>query len=178
MRIVNRFLAFILALAILAASVIVIVEVISYAINKKSLIVDWMRWQAWAERTHFNSTAIKVVSIILIVVGLLLLLAELKPRRTTRLGLQSDDMATDTAITTKGIAAVAKAATTEVDGVSDASASASHRRVTITATSTERDKGFAQGLTAPVTTAVQTRLDSLRMQRHPRLSVRIKARSR
>jgi hypothetical protein len=40
MRILNRFLAFILALALLAVSVIVIVEVISYAINRESLIVD------------------------------------------------------------------------------------------------------------------------------------------
>jgi hypothetical protein len=178
MRILNRFLAFILALAILAASVIAIVEVISYAINGKSLIVDWMSWQRWAERTHFNSTQIEVVSIILIAVGLVLLLAELKPRRTTRVGLQSDEIATDTAITTKGIAVVAKATAAEVEGVSDASASASHRRVTVKARSAQRDKGFAQGLTAPVTAVVQTQLDSLRMQRRPRLSVRIKPRSR
>lgn len=178
MRILNRFLAFILALAILAVSVIVIVEVISYAINRESLIVDWMSWQRWAERTHFNSTQIKVVSIILIVVGLVLLLAELKPRRVTRVSLESDDTATDAAITTKGIAVVAKAATVDVDGVSDAAASASPRRVTVTATSAERDKAAAQALTAPVTTAVQTRLDSLRMQRRPRLSVRVKPRSR
>lgn len=178
MRILNRFLAFILALALLAASVIVIVEVISYAINRESLIVDWMSWQRWAERTHFNSTQIKVVSIILIVVGLVLLLAELRPRRVTRVSLQSDDTATDAAITTKGIAVVAKAATVDVDGVSDAAASASPRRVTVTATSAERDKAAAQALTAPVTTAVQTRLDSLRMQRRPRLSVRVKPRSR
>jgi hypothetical protein len=178
MRILNRFLAFILALAILAVSVIVIVEVISYAINGESLIVDWMSWQRWAERTRFNSTQIKVVSIILIVVGLVLLLAELKPRRVTHISLQSDDAATDTAITTKGIAVVAKAATVDVDGVSDAAASASARRVTVTATSAERDKIAAQALTAPVTTAVQTRLDSLRMQRRPRLSVRVKPRSR
>ena len=178
MRILNRFLAFILALAVLAVCVIVIVEVIGYAINGEHVIVDWMSWQRWAERTHFNSTVIKVLSIVFIVVGLILLLAELKPRRVTRVTLQSDESATDAAITTKGIAVVAKAATTDVDGISDASASASHRRVTVTATAAERDKAYAQALTAPVTTAVQTRLDSLRMQRHPRLSVHVKPRSR
>ena len=46
------------------------------------------------------------------------------------------------------------------------------------ATAAERDKADAQALTAPVTAAVQTRLDSLRMERHPRLSVRVKPRSR
>ena len=178
MRILNRFLSFILALALLAASVIVIVEVISYAINRESLIVDWMSWQRWAERTQFNNTQIKVVSIILIAVGLVLLLAELKPRRVTRVNLQSGDTATDAAIATKGIAVVAKAATVDVDGISEAAVSASPRRITVTATSAERDKAAAQALTALVTTAVQTRLDSLRMQRCPRLSVRVKPRSR
>lgn len=178
MRILNRFLAFILALAVLAVCVVVIVEVIAYAINGESLIVNWMSWQQWAERTHFDSTVIKVLSIIFIVVGLILLLAELKPRRITRVSLQSDDAATDAAITTKGIAVVAKAVTTDVDGISDASASASPRRVTVNATAVERDRAHAQALAAPVTTAVQTRLDSLRMQRHPRLSVRVKPRSR
>src|SRR6478609_2627620 len=123
MRIVNRLLAFIVAVALLGVSVIVIVEVIGYAINGESVLVPWMTWEQWAERTHFNSTVIKVWSIILIVVGAILLIAELKPRRVTRVGLQSDSRATETAITTKGIAAVAKAATSEVDGIGDSSAS-------------------------------------------------------
>ena len=178
MRILSRFLAFILALAVLAVCVIVIVEVIAYAINGEHLIVDWMSWQQWAERTHFDSTVIKVLSIIFIVLGSILLLAELKPRRVTRVSLLSDQAATDAAITTKGLAVVAKATTTEVDGIRDVSASASRRRVSVTATAAERDKAHAQALTAPVTAAIQTRLDSLRMQRHPRLSVHVKPRSR
>jgi len=178
MRILNRFLAFILAIAVLAVCIVVIAEVIAYAINGEHLIVDWMSWQRWAERTHFDSSVIKVLSIIFIVVGLILLLAELKPRRVTRVSLQSAEAATDAAITTKGIAVVARTATTDVDGISDASTSASPRRVTVTATAAERDSAHAQSLIAPVTAAVQTRLDSLRMQRHPRLSVRVKPRSR
>jgi hypothetical protein len=178
MRIVNRLLAFIVAVALLGVSVIVIVEVIGYAINGESVLVPWMTWEQWAERTHFNSTVIKVWSIILIVAGAILLIAELKPRRVTRVGLQSDSRATETAITTKGIAAVAKAATSEVDGIGDSSASASRRRVSVTATSATKEKTDAQVLTAPVTTAVQTRLDSLDMQQQPRLSVHVKPRRR
>lgn len=178
MRILNRFLAFILALAVFAVCIVVIVEVIGYAINGEHVIVDWMSWQRWAERTHFDSTVVKVLSIIFIVVGLILLVAELKPRRVARVNLESDEVATDAAITTKGIAVVARTATADVDGISTASASASPRRVAVTATAAERDKAHAQALAAPVTAAVQTRLDSLRMQRHPRLSVRVKPRSR
>ena len=42
MRIVNRLLAFIVAVALLGVSVIVIVEVIGYAINGESVLVPWM----------------------------------------------------------------------------------------------------------------------------------------
>ena len=73
---------------------------------------------------------------------------------------------------------MAKAATSEVDGIGDSSASASRRRVSVTATSATKEKTDAQVLTAPVTTAVQTRLDSLDMQQQPRLSVHVKPRRR
>jgi hypothetical protein len=178
MRIVNRLLAFIVALALLGVSVIVIVEVIGYAINGESVLVPWMTWEQWAESTHFNSTVIKVWSIVLIVVGAILLIAELKPRRVTRVGLQSDSAATEMAITTKGIAVVAKAATSELDGIGDASASASRRRVSVTATSATKNKTDAQSLSTPVTSAVQTSLDALDMQELPRLSVHVKPRRR
>ena len=45
MRIVNRLLAFIVAVALLGVSVIVIVEVIGYAINGESVLVPWMTWE-------------------------------------------------------------------------------------------------------------------------------------
>src|SRR5690242_20358173 len=104
MRIVNRALAFVLAVALLAASVILIIEVIAHALNDAPVIVHWTTWQHWADRTPWNRAVIKDWSIGLIVAGAVLLLLELKPRRKRRLTFASDTDATDAAITTKGLA--------------------------------------------------------------------------
>src|SRR6478609_8999076 len=104
MRIVNRALAFVLALALLAASVILIIEVIAHSLNHPPVIVHRTTWQRWADRTAWNRTVIKDWSIVLIVTGAVLLLLELKPRRKRRLTFSSHIDATDAAITTKGLA--------------------------------------------------------------------------
>ena len=59
---------------------------------------------------------IKTWSIILIAVGLLLLIVELKRPKVRRLALQSDDEATDAAITRKGLTGTLRAAASDVDG--------------------------------------------------------------
>ncbi len=178
MRIVNRPLAFLLALALLAASVILVVEVIAHAVDAKHVIVDWPSWQRWAERTHWNRAVVKVWSIILIVVGALLLASQLKPRRATRVPVRSEDSATDAALTRKGVAVALTSAAIDVDGITGATADVSPRRITVTARSAATGNAATQPLTDPVTGAVQRRLDGLELQHAPRLSVRVTTRSR
>lgn len=178
MRIANRPLAFLLALTLLAASVILIAEVIAHAVNANHAIVDWPSWQRWAERTHWNRAVIKVWSIILIVLGALLLALELRPSRASRIRLQPIDTATDAAVTRKGVATALTAAATDVDGVSGATTDVSTRRVSVTARSAAAGKAAAQPLTEPVTNAVETRLAELELKQAPRLSVHVTTRSR
>lgn len=85
MRLLNRPLALILAVALAGASVIVIVEVIAVAVHASPVVVHWPAWYRWAGRTRWNAQVVRVWSAILIVVGVLILAIELKPRRITRL---------------------------------------------------------------------------------------------
>ena len=48
MRVLNRPLAFILAAALIAGSVIVIAEVIGFAVHNSPLLVHWTTWYQWA----------------------------------------------------------------------------------------------------------------------------------
>ena len=50
MRLINRPLGFILAAALLAASIILIVEVIAFAAHTGPLLVHWTTWYQWAAR--------------------------------------------------------------------------------------------------------------------------------
>ena len=87
MRVLNRPLALILAVALIACCVIVIAEVIAFAVHKSPLLVHWTTWYQWAHKTRWDAGVIRDWSAVLIVIGLLILAVELKPPRVTRLPL-------------------------------------------------------------------------------------------
>lgn len=178
MRVINRPLAFVLAAALTAACVIVIIEVIAFAVHAGPAVVHWPTWYRWVEKTRWDALVIKVWSVILIVVGALVLAVELKPRRVTRLGLRSEEKATDAAITRNGLAGALRAAATDVDGISKAAVTVTRRRARVAATSAARGPAAGAALKEPVSRAVRGRLDELDMRHPPRLTVRVTARSR
>ena len=107
MRLVNRPLAFILAAALAVAAIIVIIEVIGFAVHHGPLLLHWTTWQRWASRTRWDALVFQVWSAVLIVIGVAVLL-EFKPRRVTRLPLRSGP-ATDAAVTRRGLARMLRA---------------------------------------------------------------------
>ena len=173
MRLINRPLAFLLAAALAFAAVMVVIEVIAVAVHAEPVLLHWPTWYSWAERTRWNKTVVLVWSIALIVVGALLLLLELKPARSTRVKLTSDESSTDAAMTRKGLAGAARGAAEDVDGISKAAVVTSGRKVTVTARSAATDKSAADALQGPVTDAVTVKLDSLGLTRTPRVRVRV-----
>lgn len=178
MRLLNRPLAFVLAVALAAASVILIVEVIEFAVHSSPVIVHWPTWYQWAVTTKWNAQVVRAWSGILIVIGVLILALELKPRRATRLPLRSADEGTDAALTRSGLAGTLRAAATGIDGVSGAAVTVRRRRARVIVKSAARGRAAAGALKQPATEAVRSRLDALGLQHPPRLTVRVSTRSR
>jgi hypothetical protein len=177
MRLLNRPLALILAVALAGASVLLIIEVVAYAVHSDPVVVPWHVWYHWAHRTRWDALVIRVCSAILIVIGALLLAAELKPPRVSRLRLRSGE-ATDAAMTRSGLAGTLRGAATGIDGVAGAAVKIGRRRARVTATTAARGRAAASTLRQPVTGAVRDRLDSLGLRHPPRLTVRVTTRSR
>lgn len=178
MRLLNRPLAFILAAALTVAAIIVIIEVIGFAVHKSPIVLHWTTWYHWAKMTHWNQLVIQVWSAILMLIGLLVLAIELKPRRITRLVLRSDQAATDAAVTRAGLAGALRAAATGVDGVSAAAVTVRRRRARVVALAAARGKPATEALNEPVSQAVHQRLDQLDLRHPPHLTVRVNSRSR
>jgi hypothetical protein len=178
MRVVNRPLAFILATALLACSVVIIAEVIGFAVHHSPLLVHWTTWYDWARVTRWDAFVVRVWSTVLMVIGLVLVTLELKPRRATRLPLGDAGQATDTAVTRRGLARMLRAEAAGVDGITRATVRVRRRRARVTAASAARSRAAASALTEPVTQALGARLDGLDMRHAPRLSVRVVPRSR
>jgi hypothetical protein len=181
MRLLNRPLALILAAALAAASIVVIIEVIGFALHSghsNPVVVPWRTWYHWARTTRWDDQVIRVWSAILIAGGVLLAGFEIKPRRVTHHHLDSGTDATETRLTRRGLSRSLGAAATGVDGISGTAVSVRRRRARITATATATGRNAAAALTEPVTEALRRRLDDLKLQRRPRLKVRVHPGSR
>lgn len=178
MRIINRPLGFLLAVALLAASVIVIIEVIAVATHSSYAVIDWHVWYRWAGRTHWKKGVIRVWAVVLIVAGLALLALQLKPRRTPRLQIATDDEATDAAITRRGLRDAVRSAASGIDGVSTAKVAVSRRKIAVIGTAAARDRAAADKFSEPVREAIEAKLEPLRLRRPPTVSVRMTPRGK
>ena len=77
MRIANRLLAFIVAVAVIVTGVTVIVEVIAARSGAEPVIIGWHSILNWGQRNTWKTTSVELACSIITVVGLLLLLPQL-----------------------------------------------------------------------------------------------------
>ena len=177
MRLINRPLAFLLAAFLLVASVLLIVEVIGYAITAKPVLIHWTTWLTWADKTRWKAGVIRFWAVVLMVLGLVLLYLELKPRTVRRIAISSDDDNVDAAITRRGLTALATSAARSVDGVRGASVTATSRKIMVAADAAARDEATATALKDPVADAVRGALATLGLAKSPKVAVRVTPRS-
>jgi hypothetical protein len=178
MRVANRPLGFILAGSLLACSVVVIAEVIGFVVHHSPLLVHWTTWQDWARSTRWDAFVVRVWATVLMIIGLVLVVLELKPRRVSRLPLLAVGHDTDATVTRRGLARMLRNEATGVDGITGATVRVRRRRARVTAASGARGRTAAGALTEPVTQALATRLDGLGLRHAPRLTVRVVPRRR
>ena len=181
MRHANRVLAALLSLALIGGGVLLIIEVIADRVSHRPAVVDWQPAYDWAKRTTWNTSSVRVACVIVIVLGLVLLIAELKPARVSRLAAdpaQAGAAGIDTAYTRRGLAAAIRSAVTGVDGVRAASVKVKRRKITVAATAAAQDKAAARSLRDPISAAARQRLTALKLRRMPSVAVRVTPRSR
>jgi hypothetical protein len=181
MRHANRVMAALLSLVLVVTGVLLIIEVIADRLSRRLSVVDWHPAYGWAKHTTWNAGSVRVTCVVLILLGLVLLIAELKPARVSRLAAdpaQAGAADIDTAYTRRGLAAAVRSAVTGVDGVRGASVKVKRRRVAVAATVAGQDRAAARSLRDPISDAVGQRLRSLKLRREPSVSVRVTPRNR
>lgn len=177
MRIANRLLAFIVAAAIVVVGVILIIEVIAVRSGAAPVIIGWHSILNWGRSNTWKATSVEVACAITALVGLLLLLPQLRRRRPTRLTVASGD-ATNAALTRKGVSASVRGAVNDVEGITNTRVKVKHRRIAVTATSYAATDGTAAELKTEVKQAAQTVVDGLQLTSKRRLKVRVDSRKK
>lgn len=179
MRVFTRLLAFVVALALLATTVIVIIEVVSARTNNGSVVIHWHSILSWGNRNTWKATSVELASAITAAVGLLILIPQLIPRRPSRLRIHSpevDSPDTDAALTRKGLTVTIQSAVESVEGISSSRVKVTHHRISVTAQSVVTQPESADELTPQVTEAAQHQVDELGLAPAHRVRVTVNAR--
>ena len=173
MRVANRLLAFLLSLGLTLGAVLLVIEVVAYGIGARPIVLDWPGLYRWASGATWGSPLVRLTGVVLAVAGLLLLAAQLKPRRPDRLRLQPVDAATDAAVTRRGLARTLRNAAIEVDGIHDAHVMVGRHHVRVHAEVRDGTAPAVDSLHEAVASAAQHRLDAPHLVTAPPLTVRI-----
>lgn len=152
----------VLAVLLLAAGAVLVRDalVAAGALSGRS----WLGAAAEGVRGSAPATWLVPAGAVVVLVGLWLVVTALRPRTRTAVPLTSQSGAF---LHTRDVARLAAGAARDVDGVLDASASASRRKVVVTVSGTAAD-----GLREDVTAAVTHRLAAL--ESAPRISVGVR----
>ncbi len=170
MRAANRIVAALVALVILAACVIAVVEIVLAALGKAPWIVHHTAISNDLHQRIWSDGWVRTAAAVAVVIGVLLLLVAFKRSAPTDLALQPDDPGVTMTVTRKSleryIAGLAEAET----GVDSSSAHARQGRVAVSAATTLRDPG---DLGNRVEQSIAARLESLRLAHPVKTSVSI-----
>lgn len=172
MKLLRRFLALVLAVALAVAATLVIVEAVGIRVGESPVLLPIDEWEqritagAWS---RWSADAWTIASAVVLAVGLLLIVLQLIPHRTTTLARRKADHERDVRYGRRGLSDRLHDVVVDQDGVLDSKVKVSKRRVGATA----RIPGGAdrRSTEQSVRSALREELDGLRLAKNPRVRV-------
>ncbi|MCU1607722.1 MAG: hypothetical protein JWP46_4187 [Modestobacter sp.] len=169
MRTFDRILSLILGLAGLAFGILVIAEVIAAVLGRPVLALPYSSAARFLRGHPWSAGPVITIAAVLLGVGLLLLIAELKPRRRTHLVLRPLDPRVTATLPRSSVARVLEDAAGQTPGIARARASVSRRRARLHLHVAVRD---AAEIARRAEGNARSALADLQLLRAPRLVVR------
>ena len=168
MTLTNRILSALLALVLLLGGLLAATEIVLALLGRQPLLIPHQDWSAWLSQQTWQSAAVRSILVGALILGLLLILVAVRRGKPALLPLPSErDPGVRVTASRRGVEAARG-----VDGVTAASASASRRRVTVTASATKPTSRLAE----LVRSAVADRLSALGLAQSLRPRVRLSRR--
>lgn len=173
MRVANRVVAAVLALALLVGGLILAVEIVVAGFDRRPWVLPHDDWYASARSRMWEDAPPRWIFIGLVLAGLLLLVLQFARRRPTALPMTPGAVPADVARRSLEKSLAREAA--RVDGVSAAKAKVNDDRVDVVASSNRRQTG---DLEPRVTQAIDRRMGAMGLARPPSVRVKVQGRER
>jgi len=171
MRVLNRILAAVLALALFVGGLLVAVEIVVAAFDRRPWVLPHDQWYRSATERSWQAAPPRWIFIGLVVAGLVLLWSQLARRRPSTLALTPAAVPADVGRRSLERALVREAS--RVEGVAGARARVDGARAEVVATTNRRLTGELQPRVAD---AVGRRVQSLGLARPPAMRVKVRGR--
>ncbi|MBM7804686.1 hypothetical protein JOD57_000523 [Geodermatophilus bullaregiensis] len=178
MRTFDRVLAVLLAVAGLLLGGLVVVEVVVAALGRPAVVLPHGPVAGWLRENPWSAGIVVAIAVALLVLGLVLLLAELTPRRRTDLVLTEHDPAVTTTLSTRSLGRLLETAATATPGVERASARARARRARLSVHIPVRDAAEVARIGREAEANATSALEELQLRRTPKLRVRTRQEAR
>lgn len=171
MRTTDRILALLFGLVGLIGGVLVVVEIVYRGLHDTGyLLVPWTSFSSYLRETSWSAIAVITTGVVLALLGVVLVVAELKPRRPALLVLSSVHPDVTAALPRRAVARLVTAALEDTPGVERTSVSVRARRISVDARTTVRDN---TGLSAKLEATAHQSVDGLQLRRTPKLDVTV-----
>ena len=172
-RVLNRLLAGVVALGLVAAGLLTAVEVVAGGVRGRPLAVPWDDWYNGARRHAWSSREARTVLLALLALGLALVVLQLLRRGPQSVPRSATGAAstTNVEVNTRSLERALARRVTAVDGVERAAVAVSRPRASVTVRTARRDP---RGLEASVRQAVEERVRSLGLEWPGEVTVRVR----
>jgi hypothetical protein len=170
-RVANRIVAALLALALLVGGILVAVEIVVAGFGRRPWVVPYDHWYRSARLRSWESAPPRWIFIGLVVAGLVLLFLQLARRRPTVLPLAAGGAPAD--LGRRSLERSLGRTAAGVDGVAGAKVKVGPERAEVAATTNRRQAGDIQPRLAA---ALDERVRSLGLARPPTVRVKVSTR--
>lgn len=171
MRIANRLLAVVVSLGLAAAAVLVAINIVLvHYLDRRAWLLPWQRWHRGAGQRQWDQQPVVLSLAALAGAGVVLLAVQLWRRPPPALALTDRVAGIHTEIPRRALERALTRAALTVDGITDAHARATKRRIVVHADTERRLLG---DLRARVSDSVQHVLDQLDLDAPPPLRVTV-----
>ena len=143
-RVVNRVLCAVLALALLVAGLVVIIEIVLAGLQRGPWLVPHDRWWRWATTTAWSHRSARLLFAGLVLTGLVLLTLEVRRRHPSSLPLAPGPGGVASELDRRDVERWLAEWAGRVEGVTEAQAEVRNRVVRVRAGSVGGDTGAAQ----------------------------------